>query len=130
MGRRRDEGDAMNSYYHAKNSANRYGGKPEDYQPVHDFIDSTKAAVGDVRHRAVLHNAFGCFVAERVFGTTITNSDGRKVPVRLIAEEHIIEDLGSLPTLSQCLEGLPITDLLAAKMRVTKVIKFEKETDR
>jgi hypothetical protein len=120
----------MNSYYHAKNSANRYGGKPEDYQPIHDFIDSTKAAVGDVRHRAVLHNAFGCFVAERVFGTTITNSDGRKVPVRLIAEEHIIEDLGSLPTLAQCLEGLPITDLLAARMRVTKVIKFEKETDR
>lgn len=120
----------MNSYYHAKNSANRHGGKPEDYQPVHDFIDSTKAAVGDVRHRAVLHNAFGCFVAERVFGTTITNSDGRKVPVRLIAEEHIIEDLGSLPTLSQCLEGLPITDLLASRMRVTKFIKFEKETDR
>ena len=119
----------MNSYYHAKNSANRHGGKPEDYQPVHDFLDSTKAAVGDVRHRAVLHNAFGCFLAERVFGTTLTNSEGRKVPVRLVAEEHIIEDLGKLPTLGECLEGMPVSDLLGARMRVTKVIPFDDKED-
>ncbi len=119
----------MNSYYHAKNSANRYGGVPEDYMPVHNFIDSTKAAVGDVRHRAVLHNAFGCFLAEKVLGTTIMNSDGRKVPVRIIAEEHIVEDLGKLPTLEECLEGLPVTDLLAARMRVVKKISFKDEEE-
>jgi hypothetical protein len=52
----------------------------------------------DVRHRALLHNSFGIFLVERVFGHFITNKDGRDVPVREIAERHIIEDLGFIPT--------------------------------
>ena len=70
----------------------------EDYFPIHDFIDGTKAAMPDVRHRALLHNSFGIFMVERVFGHYITNTDGRDVPVREIAERHIIEDLGFIPT--------------------------------
>ena len=35
---------------------------------------------------------------ETVFGTTITNSDGRIVPVRLIGEQHVREDLGRIPS--------------------------------
>lgn len=111
----------MNSYVHAKNSANKHGGVPEDYLPVHDFIDQTKAFLGDVRHRAIYHNAFGCFQAEKFLGHVITNSDGKKVPVRLIAEEHIIEDLGKLPTLEECLRDLPVSDLLARRMTVRKI---------
>lgn len=52
----------------------------------------------DVRHRALLHNSFGIFLVEKVFGHYITNSDGKDVPVREIAERHIIEDLGFIPT--------------------------------
>lgn len=37
-------------------------------------------------------------MAERFFGTTITVSTGRKVPVRLIGEQHVIEDLGFIPS--------------------------------
>jgi hypothetical protein len=54
--------------------------------------------LADFRHRALRHHAEGCFAAEAVFGTTITNSDDRVVPVRLIAEQHILEDLGRIPS--------------------------------
>ena len=37
-------------------------------------------------------------MAETIFGVTITNSAGRVVPVRLIAEQHIVEDLGRVPS--------------------------------
>ena len=32
----------MKPWIHAKNSVRKHGGKPEDYQDIHDFIDSTK----------------------------------------------------------------------------------------
>ncbi len=35
---------------------------------------------------------------ERFFGATITVSTGRVVPVRLIGEQHVIEDLGFIPS--------------------------------
>lgn len=98
----------MKPYIHAKNSAHRHGGLPEDYQDIHDFIDSTKVAISDVRHRAVLHNAFGCFLVERVFGVTRTNSEGRRYSPRDVAEEHVQEDLGRIPTLEECFKTMPL----------------------
>ena len=35
---------------------------------------------------------------EVLFGATIVNADGRTVPVRLIGEQHVREDLGSIPS--------------------------------
>ena len=67
-----------NCYYHALSSVKKWGGDPEDYQPIHDWFDESKMIVADYRHRALRHHAEGCFMAERIFGTTITNSD-RKV---------------------------------------------------
>lgn len=97
------------SYHHACSSAKSFGGKAEDYQEIHDFMDSSKAAFCDARHRAILHNSFGVFIAERVFGTTMTNSSGREIPVRLIAEQHIREDCGGLvPTIQDWLARLPL----------------------
>ena len=46
----------------------------------------------DFRHRALRHHSRGVFEAERVFGLKIRNADGREVPVRYIAEQHIKED--------------------------------------
>jgi hypothetical protein len=98
----------MKPFRHARNSAKKYGGTPDEYQDIHDFIDSTKVAVPDVRHRALLHNAYGCFLVERVFGTTRVNSDGRTYSPRDVAEDHVIEDLGFIPTLERCFAGLPL----------------------
>jgi hypothetical protein len=37
-------------------------------------------------------------IAETIFGITIVNSTGRHVPVRLIGEQHVFEDLGRIPS--------------------------------
>ena len=88
----------MQSYKHAEASARHFGGKPEDYLPIHEYIDQFKDSFGDVRHRAFLHNTKGPWVCQDVFGRTITNSDGKKIIVRDIAENHITEDLGCIPS--------------------------------
>jgi hypothetical protein len=49
-------------------------------------------------------------MAETIFGVTITNSVGRIVPVRLIAEQHIVEDLGRVPSFAdwvRCIKPEP-----------------------
>lgn len=100
----------MKPYIHAKASARRYGGVPEDYLPIHDFMDSTKAAMPDVRHRAVLHTAFGCFLVEKVFGTVCKNSAEKEYSPRDIAEDHCIEDMGKIPTMEDFLKLMPIQE--------------------
>ncbi len=86
-------------YHHALSSARKWGGTADDYLPLHAWFDEpSKLIIADFRHRALRHHAEGCFAAEALFGTTITNSAGRHVPVRLIAEQHIVEDLGRIPS--------------------------------
>ena len=59
-------------------SAKKYGGVAEDYIDIHDFMDSSKAALPDNRHRALTHNSwFISVVIEKIFGFQRTNSDGR-----------------------------------------------------
>jgi hypothetical protein len=86
-------------YHHSLSSARKFGGKAEDYQKIHDWFDHSKEMYANWRHRALRHHAEGIFECERQFGTTITNSDGKKIPVRLIAEQHIREDLGTVPSM-------------------------------
>lgn len=105
----------MKPYIHALNSVKRYGGKWEDYIEIHDFFDSTKAAYANVKHRAILHSTFGIFIVERIFGTILTNSDGKQVSVRDIAEDHVVEDIGFIPTIEKWLKDLPIEDWMTAR---------------
>jgi hypothetical protein len=37
-------------------------------------------------------------MAETIFGPTITLSSGRIIPMRWIGEQHVIEDLGRIPS--------------------------------
>ena len=97
-----------NPYHHAVSSSKKYGGTPDDYQAIHDWFDESKKIMANFRHRALRHHAEGCFACEEKFGTTITNSDGKKVPVRLIAERHIIEDLGFIPKMSDWFERIQV----------------------
>jgi hypothetical protein len=113
---------------HAESSVRRYGGTVEDYLPIHDFMDSSKAALADVRHRAVFHSAFGIYIVERVFGDYITNTDGNRVSVRDVAEDHVKEDLGFIPTMEHWLRNMPIADWMAGKRTrepSKKSFKFE-----
>lgn len=108
-------------FIHAKTSARKYGGKPEDYYAIHTFIDGSKAAVADMRHRAALHNAFGCFVIEAVFGITAVNSEGKTYSPRDVAEDHIIEDLGFIPTLEMWLKNMALQPWMGGNRRAEHV---------
>jgi hypothetical protein len=94
----------MNPYFHALSSAARYGGAADRYLPLHQWFDESKAFFPDFRHRALRHHAEGIFLAERIFGPTITSSLGREVPTRFLGEQHVMEDLGWIPTAQDWLE--------------------------
>ncbi|HEX5481710.1 MAG TPA: hypothetical protein VFZ08_03690 [Terriglobia bacterium] len=91
---------------HAESSARKFGGKAEDYLAVHSWFDESKAFFPDFRHRALRHHSQGIFMAERLFGASLVNSDGRVVAVRYLGEQHVREDLGRIPTLQDWLVNL------------------------
>src|SRR5262245_2429509 len=93
---------------HAESSARKFGGRPADYLPIHNWFDESKAFLADVRHRALRHHAEGIFLAERIFGVTITNSAGKAVPVRYIGEQHVKEDLGRIPAAQEWLRAISL----------------------
>ena len=97
----------MKPLVHAKSSVHKYGGTVDDYLQIHTLFDETKGCMADVRHRAILHNSFGPFIAEKVFGYYITNSEGKQVSVRQIAEDHIVEDMGCIPSVEDWLKTMP-----------------------
>jgi hypothetical protein len=111
----------VNSYFHAKAAAKRWGGKPEDYLPIETFIDSSKQHLGDVRHRALYHHTAGIFLCTRIFGDTITvqrENGSIEVPVRLIAEEHVKEDLGWIPSPNDYWQNMTLAGWMSgAKLR-------------
>ena len=84
---------------HAKSSVKKYGGEVEDYLPIHQWFDESKMMMGDFRHRALRHHAEGIFLCERIFGVSIKRKDGVEIPTRYIAEMHVKEDLGHIPSM-------------------------------
>lgn len=96
----------MHLYFYAESSVKKWGGQVEDYLPIHSWFDESKAHLADVRHRALRHHSEGIFLAEALFGNTITNSAGRVVPVRQIGERHVIEDLGRIPCAADWLRAI------------------------
>lgn len=115
----------MKPHLHGKISVKKFGGKVADYQAIHDFLDSSKAHVADMRHRAILHSSFGIYIAKLVFGTLIVNSAGKEVSVRDIAEQHVLDDLGRIPTVQDYLEGMPMYDWLGGPVRTTREIPMD-----
>jgi len=94
--------------YHAKMSVKKWGGQVSDYLPIHEWLDETKIAFCDFRHRALRHHSLGVFEAEKVFGASLVNSAGREIPTRYVAEQHIKEDCGGIvPTVADWLSRIP-----------------------
>lgn len=91
------------AYHHALSSVKRWGGVLDDYIKVHEYLDASKEFHGDFRHRALRHHAQGIYECERFFGRTLTLSTGRVIPVKWVAEQHVTEDLGFIPSLSDWL---------------------------
>ena len=89
--------------HHAESSAKKFGGEAHEYLHLHQFLDGSKEHMADFRHRALRHHSEGIFMLEKLFGTTITLSTGRVLPVRSVGEQHVREDLGRIPTVQDWL---------------------------
>lgn len=92
----------MNAFQHARISAKRWGGEPEDYYELHEFIDSTKSLCSDARHR-ILHTLWGVrSVVVPVFGHSLHNSAGKQIDIKDLCErDHLLVDYQQrfIPTL-------------------------------
>ena len=150
----------MKPHIHAINSTKKWGGIVSDYIGIHNFMDISKLSYADIKHRAILHNSLGPYIAEKIFGidndklsalaekfswteeeiseikdlissshqdinTSIINSDGDRVFVRDIAEEHIIEDMGKIPSVSEYLDGMPNYEWLGHRKAAIKRITMD-----
>jgi hypothetical protein len=96
----------MTPYKNAQNSVAKWGGSPEDYIELHDWFDETKMFTGDWTHRALRHHSAGVQWAIQKFGHAIKISTGHAIPTKLIAEQHITEDCGFIPTPAHYLSTL------------------------
>lgn len=108
-------------YHHALSSVKKWGGEIQDYHRIHQWFDESKEFHGDFRHRALRHHAQGIFECERTFGHWIKNSTGRIIPVRWIAEQHVTEDMGRIPSLSEWL------DLIRPEPWMNRPLKLSQE---
>ena len=82
-----------NPIIHSESSVKRWGGKVEDYLPLHEKMDCSKAWISDNRHRVLTHTMFWIKeVMVPLFGSYIILEDGSKVSVKDICERHILED--------------------------------------
>ena len=92
---------------HAKSSAKQFGGLPEDYIHLHNWMDETKSWVGHSHHRMFRHHSEGIFEMERVFGPDFKNSDGKVVYTRYVGEQHVKEDcFNYIPTAKDWIDAL------------------------
>jgi len=120
----------MTPWDHAKSSTVKWGGNPSDYIDIHNWFDETKQYTGNWTHRALRHHALGVEQAIEKFGHTIqykNGSDVVKVPVKLIAEQHIMEDCGYIPTVQDWFNVLkqnPEDWMLKVKTKSTEEMKI------
>ena len=93
---------------HAVRSSHLFGGVVEVYLAIHIWFDENKAHLGNPRHRALRHHVEGIFFCENIIGVTLENSEGRKVPVRTVGQQHVKDDLGWLPSVRDWLENIQV----------------------
>jgi hypothetical protein len=82
-----------NPLIHSKSSVRRWGGKVEDYMPLHQLLDSPKCTMNNNTSRFLTHNTWFAYeIIPKIFGYNIINSDGKSVDTVDIAMLHISED--------------------------------------
>lgn len=96
----------MRPWQHARSSAARTDGDWRDDLPIHEFLDMTKAAHPDLRHRMILHNVdLGLALVQRAFPDRPDATE--------IARKHIVEDMNGAPI---AMDWLKVVDLARLPM--------------
>lgn len=106
-------------WHHAVSSARRFGGEPEEFVDIHLWFDEPKNHLGDFRSRALRHHTMGISEALGIFGESRELSTGKIIPVRLVCEQHMIEDFGQIPSVQDwltCLQPQPWMSRHARKL--------------
>lgn len=100
-----------NPLIHSKSSVKRWGGKVEDYLPIHELLDSPKATMNNNTSRMLTHNIWFCYhIIPKIFGYNITNADGKSVDTVDIAMLHVAEDfrMKFIPTVQDYLKHMEV----------------------
>jgi len=98
----------MKPYIHAKASVHKVGhGDMDDYLPIHNIMDWSKKAWARASHRLVMHNAYGCYVIESIFGEVAVSSDNKQYSPRDVAEFHCLEDMQNIHTVERWCSTIP-----------------------
>lgn len=116
--------------YHAQSSVSKWGGNVDDYLPIHNWFDYTKAFHPDFRHRALRHHSLGIQECMNEFGDYIVLENGKKVPVKLIAEQHVKEDCGFIPSVSDWLINMTSLEWMAKANNLSKIYENKKNDER
>jgi hypothetical protein len=119
-----------NPYIHSQSSVKRWGGKVEDYLPIHELLDSVKATMNNNSARLVTHNTWFCYtIIPKIFGYNITNSDGKNVDTVDIAMLHVAEDfrMKGVPTLQDYLENLVVQPWMNNGVKPIPSVEAERE---
>lgn len=110
-----------NAWIHSISSVKKWGGEPEDYLPLHEKMDCSKAYFASNVHRALTHHTFWVKeVMVPIFGYMYKRpSDGKLVCTKDICELHILEDFGMkfIPTAQDYLENLEFKDWMQNGMK-------------
>ena len=112
-----------NPYHHSLSSVKKWGGVVEDFLAIHEWFDASKEFHGDFRHRALRHHAQGIYECARTFGATITLTGGRVIPTRWVGEQHITEDCGFIPSLSDWLKQIEPQPWMNKPTRLSKQLE-------
>jgi hypothetical protein len=105
----------------ARISADRFGGKSEDWLPFHAWMleDFGISAIhGDNRHLLFRHHAFGCFDAEQEWGHMYNG-----IPTRILAEKHIMTLFRRVPSASEMLRIICIQRWMSPSPQKVSEIK-------
>lgn len=100
-----------NPLIHSKSSVKRFGGKVEDYLPIHILLDSPKTTMNNNTSRMLTHNIWFCYeIIPKIFGYNIINSDSKSIDTVDIAMLHIAEDFRfkGIPTVQDYLENMVV----------------------
>jgi len=94
-------------YEHAKSSARKWGGEPEEYLVYHEWFDATKSWIGHSKHRMFRHHSEGIFELEKIFGVSFVNSIGKTVYIRYVGEQHVKEDCNNyIPSAKEWVDNI------------------------
>lgn len=114
---------------HCMQSAEKYGGEASDYEPIHEFLNWPRDFLPDSRFQRIFHNGWGIHMVYKKMGEYLTRaSDGKTVLVRQIAQDHIICDLGYVPTIEESLKGIHVQSWMYNKaQRLSRTLLGEEE---